>query len=114
MIRSSVLCLPLVLAAISFGCSKDKSAGSAPAASAEAAESTKSPVSHAPANVKPGSHEDWCEEHQVPESQCTLCNPSLTAAFKATGDWCEEHGLPESQCRKCNPNLKIVRPPKTN
>lgn len=66
---------------------------------------------HAPANVVAGSHEDWCDEHQVPESQCTRCNPELAAAFKATGDWCEEHGLPESQCLKCNPELKIVRPP---
>jgi hypothetical protein len=32
---------------------------------------------HAPANVVPGSHEDWCAEHAVPESQCTRCNPSL-------------------------------------
>jgi hypothetical protein len=71
-------------------------------------------AAHAPANAKPGSHEDWCAEHEVPESQCTLCNATLAAAFKATGDWCEEHGLPESHCRKCNPNLKIVRPPKTN
>lgn len=68
---------------------------------------------HAEASVKPGSHEDWCGEHAVPESQCTRCNPDLVAAFKATDDWCEEHGLPESQCLKCNPDLKIVRPPKT-
>lgn len=68
---------------------------------------------HAAASVKPGSHEDWCGEHAVPESQCTRCNADLVAAFKATGDWCEEHGLPESQCLKCNPDLKIVRPPKT-
>ena len=67
---------------------------------------------HAAANVVPGSHEDWCGEHAVPESQCTRCNKDLVAAFKATGDWCEEHGLPESQCLKCNPDLKIVRPPK--
>jgi hypothetical protein len=67
---------------------------------------------HAPAGVKPGSHEDWCSEHAVPESQCTRCNPDLIAAFKATNDWCEEHGLPESQCLKCNPHIKIVRPPK--
>lgn len=66
---------------------------------------------HAPAGVKPGSHEDWCGEHQVPESLCTRCNPSLIAAFKATGDWCEEHGLPESQCKICNPKLVIERPP---
>lgn len=67
---------------------------------------------HAPDDVVPGSHEDWCVEHAVPESQCTQCNPSLVAAFKATGDWCDEHGLPESQCLKCNPDLKIERPPK--
>lgn len=67
---------------------------------------------HAAAGVVPGSYEDWCDEHQVPESQCTRCNPSLIPAFKATGDWCDEHGMPESQCTACDPNLKIVRPPK--
>lgn len=77
-------------------------------------ESKAQAATHAPATAKPGSHEDWCGEHAVPESQCTLCNTSLVAAFKATGDWCEEHGLPESHCLKCNPNLKITRPPKTN
>ena len=65
---------------------------------------------HAPEGAAPGSHEDWCGEHAVPESMCTRCNPSLIAAFKATGDWCEEHGLPESQCLTCNPDLKIERP----
>lgn len=67
---------------------------------------------HAQAGVKPGSHEDWCGGHQVPESLCTRCNPELASAFKATGDWCKEHDLPESQCLKCNPELKIERPPK--
>ena len=81
-----------------------------PAASAKSEPSGGS--IHAAAGVTPGSHEDWCAEHQVPESQCTKCNPSLIAAFKATGDWCEEHGLPESQCLACNPDLKIVRPPR--
>lgn len=69
---------------------------------------------HAAVGVVPGSHEDWCEEHGVAESQCTKCNPELAAAFKATKDWCPEHNLPESQCTKCNPALKIVRPPKVN
>lgn len=62
--------------------------------------------------IVPGSHDDWCADHAVAESQCTQCNPALTAAFKATGDWCPEHGVPESQCRTCNPELKIERPPK--
>lgn len=96
------LCAALPLSA----CSKEDKATPEPAAA-------KTPAAgHADANVKPGSHEDWCGEHQVPESQCTLCNPTLSAAFKATGDWCAEHGLPESHCRKCNPDLKIVRPGK--
>jgi zona occludens toxin (predicted ATPase) len=91
--------------------------GSEPAA--EPAATTPAPEAaaaekHAPAAVVPGSHEDWCGEHAVPESQCTQCNPELVAAFKATGDWCEEHGLPESQCLKCNPDLKIERPPATH
>lgn len=100
--RSSALLLILTVLA----CSKKEATG--PSASAEAA------AAHAPINAKPGSHEDWCDEHGVPESQCSQCNPSLVAAFKATGDWCAEHGLPESQCKKCHPDLKIVRPPKAN
>lgn len=90
-------------------CSKQSANKEAPASAQSATAS-----GHAPANVKPGSHEDWCGEHAVPESQCTRCNPELVAAFKATGDWCPEHGLPESQCLKCNPDLKITRPPKGN
>ncbi len=68
---------------------------------------------HAPAGAVPGSYEDWCGGHAVPESQCTRCDPSLIPAFKAVNDWCAEHGLPESQCLACNPDLKIVRPAKT-
>ncbi|HMI94560.1 MAG TPA: hypothetical protein VK509_24470, partial [Polyangiales bacterium] len=86
-----------------FACGKQPAAPEAHAATAK----------HADEGVVPGSHEDWCSEHQVPESMCTRCNPTLIAAFKATGDWCEEHGLPESQCLICNPELKIVRPPPT-
>jgi hypothetical protein len=67
---------------------------------------------HASAEVVPGSYDDWCGEHEVPESQCTRCDRALIAAFKATGDWCEEHGLPESHCKACDPGLRIVRPPR--
>jgi len=66
---------------------------------------------HAASDAVPGSHEDWCGEHAVPESLCTRCDAALAAAFKATGDWCAEHGLPESQCLACNPELVIARPP---
>jgi hypothetical protein len=67
---------------------------------------------HADVAVVPGSYEDWCGEHQVPESQCTRCDPSLAPAFQAANDWCADHGLPMSQCTIHDPNLKIVRPPK--
>ena len=70
------------------------------------------PAAHGVPGAVPGSWEDWCGEHAVPESRCTRCDPSLVAAFKATNDWCAEHGLPESQCLACNPDLKIERPPK--
>lgn len=62
--------------------------------------------------IVPGSYEDWCDEHQVQETMCTRCDPSLIPAFKASGDWDEKHGLPTSQCLKCDPTLRIVRPPK--
>lgn len=103
--RSAVLFLFLAACGGSEPASEPAAATPAPAAAAE---------KHAPAAVVPGSHEDWCGEHAVPESQCTRCNPELVAAFQATGDWCEEHGLPETQCLKCNPDLKIERPPATH
>jgi len=107
-----IRCVVLFTLVLGFGgaaCSKEgkNPAEKGPAVASKAEQQEK----HAPADVKPGSHEDWCDEHQVPESQCTRCNRDLIAAFKATGDWCDEHGLPESQCLKCNPTLKIVRPP---
>lgn len=101
------LALSVVLSAAACSSSNETRASAEPATSTKAAIS----AAHAATTAKPGSHEDWCEEHQVPESQCTRCNPKLIPAFKATKDWCDEHALPESQCTKCNPDLKIVRPP---
>lgn len=95
------------------GCDKKEDSKRTPEPTTSAAPSKPEPApEHASPGVKPGSHEDWCGEHQVPESLCSRCNPSLIAAFKATGDWCEEHELPESQCLICNPDLKIERPPR--
>lgn len=44
---------------------------------------------------------DWCPEHGVPESLCTLCNPAL----KEKSLWCGEHGLTEDLCTLCHPEL---------
>lgn len=53
---------------------------------------------------------DWCVPHEVPESECTRCNPELIPAFKAKGDWCVEHGIPESQCVLCDPGRRRTPP----
>ena len=107
MFARSLLFLTLSLG-ITTSCSKDDARPKAAPTQKEAG----TDKGHAPTGVKPGSHEDWCEEHQVPESQCTRCNPDLIPAFKATNDWCAEHGLPESQCKICHPEIEIKRPPK--
>lgn len=46
---------------------------------------------------------DWCAEHGLPESACTVCDPSLVEEYQAAGDWCAGHGFPESVCPTCNP-----------
>lgn len=102
--------LILILGLVASGCGKQTENKAGMAQKAQPAPDT---ASHGVAGAVPGSYEDWCGGHGVPESACTRCNPSLIAAFKATNDWCVEHGLPESQCLRCNPNLKIVRPPKS-
>lgn len=110
-----MLCLSLVLACSSE--TKTPAEEAPPSGSAQTAESAEHPGSeagagHAPAGFVPGSYDDWCGGHGVPESVCTRCNASLIPAFQATGDWCAEHGLPESQCKACNPDLVIERPPR--
>lgn len=108
---NSTFSVGFLAAALSiFGGCKQEPSSSAVAPEPTSAASEK--AQHASPTATPGSHEDWCDEHDVPESQCTRCNPALVAAFKATGDWCAEHGVPESQCKLCNPDLKIERPPK--
>jgi cobalt-zinc-cadmium efflux system membrane fusion protein len=45
---------------------------------------------------------DWCEEHNVPESQCIECNPKLAPKLKDYG-WCKEHGI--AQCPLEHPDV---------
>ncbi len=109
--RFETLILTVLLTGLATACPQDSPSNTTPR-SEGAPQKAGAAEKHAPAGVERGSHEDWCGEHAVPESMCTQCDPSLVAAFKATGDWCPEHGIPESQCRICNPDLKIERPPK--
>ncbi len=112
----SILIFALI-ALVSLASACDKKSEPSPAkdrATPSARSAANKEPAHACTGGRPGSHEDWCVGHQVPESLCTRCNSSLIPAFKATGDWCEEHGLPESQCLICNPDLKIERPPRAD
>jgi len=49
---------------------------------------------------------DWCREHGVPESRCTICHPEILTKGVA-GDWCREHGVPESNCTLCHPEIAV-------
>lgn len=111
MVHTLVRSVALSLVVLVLGCGGPTKVDAAPKAAEPTAMKAAAEPGHAAAGVKPGSHEDWCGEHEVPESLCTRCDPSLIGAFKASNDWCAEHGLPESQCKTCNPELKIVRPP---
>jgi len=70
----------------------------------------ESPDSHEHAE---GEHETahdhsgwWCNEHGVPEEECTRCDSRLIAEFRANEDWCDEHDRPDSQCFLCDPELE--------
>jgi cobalt-zinc-cadmium efflux system membrane fusion protein len=55
------------------------------------------------ARQAPAEKEDWCSEHNVPDSKCLACHPELAGANAA--DWCKEHGVPESKCTVCHPEI---------
>lgn len=48
----------------------------------------------------------WCDEHGIPEAECSMCSGKVAAQFKKKGDWCEKHDRAKSQCFLCDPSLK--------
>ena len=48
----------------------------------------------------------WCDEHGVPEAECSMCSAKIAAEFKKKGDWCDKHDRAKSQCFICEPKLK--------
>ncbi|OGP79338.1 MAG: hypothetical protein A2V86_04360, partial [Deltaproteobacteria bacterium RBG_16_49_23] len=96
----TVVAVAMILAVTSLSCNgRSESSSDAKRASQQAEAAVSEPDTLSPDMA------DWCAEHRVPESGCTLCHPALIAKFKAAGDWCGEHNLPESHCRICNPDL---------
>ena len=58
-------------------------------------------------NGKVAPVDDWCAEHNVPESICVECDPTLMPAQKARG-WCKIHGVAE--CLLEHPELAQLSP----
>src|SRR5262249_52553954 len=51
---------------------------------------------------------DWCDEHNVPESQCVECNPKLMPRVTDYG-WCAAHGV--MQCPFEHPDVAQLKSP---
>lgn len=69
----------------------------------------KAPPHHAvrAKQAKEHTHEGWwCDEHGIPEEECSMCSKKVADEFKKKGDWCEQHDRAKSQCFVCDPSLK--------
>ncbi|HJT75840.1 MAG TPA: hypothetical protein VJ739_01425 [Gemmataceae bacterium] len=90
---SSLLAVSLLVLG---GCSKDDP-------KAGQTKGTSTPV----AAKKVDDHSGWwCEEHGIPEAECSMCSAKVAKECKARGDWCEKHDRAKSQCFICDPSLK--------
>jgi hypothetical protein len=48
----------------------------------------------------------WCEEHGIPEAECSMCSAKVEKECKAKGDWCDKHNRALSQCFFCKPERR--------
>lgn len=92
-------CAALVAAlALASGCA-DRPAGTADAPQPGTPGGPK-------ANADDAKHSGWwCDEHGVPEEECSMCSSRAAKACKAKGDWCDKHTRARSQCFICEPAL---------
>lgn len=63
----------------------------------------------AQSSAKEGDHKHdawWCDEHGIPEAECSMCSSKVAAECKKKGDWCDKHDRAKSQCFLCDPKLK--------
>jgi hypothetical protein len=92
----------LVLAGlmVAVGCDKPAETGKAPTPAPK-----DTPKNEAPKGEI--SHSGWwCDEHGVPESECSMCSAKVRKECKAKGDWCDKHDRAKSHCFICDPSLK--------
>lgn len=49
----------------------------------------------------------WCDEHGIPEAECSMCSSKVYKECQAKGDICDKHpDRAKSQCFICNPALQ--------
>ncbi len=48
----------------------------------------------------------WCDEHGIPEEECSMCSAKVEKESKSKGDWCREHERALSQCFHCKPEQR--------
>lgn len=99
---SGVLSLMAVAALVVAGCSQTQDTTDK-GGKAEGKKENKLTKAESGHNYK--GH-DWCGEHGIPESVCSMCDGKVAAAFKKKADWCDKHDRALSQCFICNPQLK--------
>ncbi|MFO0848397.1 MAG: hypothetical protein U0871_07565 [Gemmataceae bacterium] len=69
--------------------------------------SSSAPAAKTAPTEKADAHSGWwCDEHGIPEAECSMCSAKVEKACKAKGDWCDQHARAKSQCFKCDPALK--------
>lgn len=94
-------CAAAVFALASSGCGDTAGSGSKTAASGG------KPADGQVADKKGHDHSGWwCDEHGIPEAECSMCSAKVAKAAKAKGDWCDKHDRAKSQCFICDPTLK--------
>jgi hypothetical protein len=94
--------LIILAVAVVAGCSKPTTADKKGTVPGKAQDTQATEV------AKTGHSHDgwWCDEHGIPEEECSMCSAKFAAECKKKGDWCEKHDRAKSQCFICDPKLK--------
>lgn len=88
------------------GCGGTDTKGT-PAKDKQAQQDKGKPVEVAKKDEKKGDHSGWwCDEHGIPELECSMCQEKVAKECKAKGDWCKKHDRADSQCFICHPELE--------
>lgn len=96
--RSTVALAALALFVV--GCAKTDGTG------VKAGKDTKGSGAEVAKKKEGGKHEGWwCDEHGIPEAECSMCSDKVAKEFKAKSDWCKEHDRAKSQCFMCDAAL---------